>query len=560
MSVANGQNVDALVTNAAFLSRLVDTSTIGKVALNNTDVLSGTSLPNVQQAINETFDAVGVAGTGDATRKNYSSNKVVSNGDSHKTAIGKLDARFHETSGHVHDGTAGNGPKLDASNLVNVNNFHSAWQSISAVGAVGPAVVISAQMAGKVSGGAAASLGVVTSAPYNKVQVFNSSTGDGLEDPQGQRVYGRITELFSVWTVSFYTNEAGVETSYTLPSSNITVYFLEVFNQNTRPTIPETPEFGSFDITADVIDASSTHRGLVNTLTQSFAGNKTFDDALISTASFTANGKVQYEIYTDAAATGANASVSLVDSTIIRFTNVSLTSIASISGPTSGRFIFLLNNTGASVTLKHNIGSPATNGLLTGGTDAILTDTASALLVYDDISSRWRVMSGGGGGIGFQEVPTGVVNGVNAIFGPLTYLPSNSNSVLFFIDSLAIPKSAYSVAGQTITITDSNFIPATGQTVYAFYLTAGVAATPAAPTGTVNVEYRTLSAGESSAKQLTLLAAPNDALKVMVDLIGGGAQEYAIDFSVAGAILNWNGLGLDGIITTGDKLRVFYLT
>lgn len=119
MSVSDGQAVNAAVTNAAFMSRLVDTSTIGVVDLNNTtDANSGAQVTNVQQAINETFDAVGMTGIGDATRKNYSSNNVVSDGNSHKISIGDLDATFDGATGHDHDGTAGNGPKLLGSNIV----------------------------------------------------------------------------------------------------------------------------------------------------------------------------------------------------------------------------------------------------------------------------------------------------------------------------------------------------------------------------------------------------------------------------------------------------------
>lgn len=92
MAVSDGQRVNASVTNNAFLSRLVDTSTVGKLALENTETESGDNVDNTQRAINETFDAVGMTGEGDASRKNYSSNNYISDGTSHKTAIGVLDS------------------------------------------------------------------------------------------------------------------------------------------------------------------------------------------------------------------------------------------------------------------------------------------------------------------------------------------------------------------------------------------------------------------------------------------------------------------------------------
>lgn len=50
MSVSDGLPVDASTTNSAFVSRLVDTSTIGVLALNNTS--SGGVITNAQQQIN----------------------------------------------------------------------------------------------------------------------------------------------------------------------------------------------------------------------------------------------------------------------------------------------------------------------------------------------------------------------------------------------------------------------------------------------------------------------------------------------------------------------------
>jgi len=96
MAVVDGARVNASTTNAAFVSRTQDTSTIGVFTLNNTtDANSGAQITNAQRAINETFDAVGMTGEGDATRKNYSSNNHVVDGDSHKVAIGKLDTALN---------------------------------------------------------------------------------------------------------------------------------------------------------------------------------------------------------------------------------------------------------------------------------------------------------------------------------------------------------------------------------------------------------------------------------------------------------------------------------
>ncbi len=92
MSIANGQKANATNLNAAWISKSANSTTTGVIDLDNTaDPDSGAQVENVQQAINETFDAAGITGIGDASRKVYADNNYVADGDSHKTAIGKLD-------------------------------------------------------------------------------------------------------------------------------------------------------------------------------------------------------------------------------------------------------------------------------------------------------------------------------------------------------------------------------------------------------------------------------------------------------------------------------------
>ena len=77
---------------------------------------------------------------------------------------------------------------------------------------------------------------------------------------------------------------------------------------------------------------------------------------------------------------------------------------------------------------------------------------------------------------------------------------------------------------------------------------------------TPQVEYRTITSGEATAKQLTLAFTPNVAANVMLDVVGGTAQIYSVDYSVSGAVLTWNGLGLDSLLAAGDVLRIHYWT
>jgi hypothetical protein len=72
----------------------------------------------------------------------------------------------------------------------------------------------------------------------------------------------------------------------------------------------------------------------------------------------------------------------------------------------------------------------------------------------------------------------------------------------------------------------------------------------------LRLEYRTLTGGEITAKQLTLAFTPASA--VIFDVITGVAQQETVDFSVTGNIISWSGLALDGVLTAGDVLRLQY--
>lgn len=105
MSVANGQPVNASVTNAAFVSKTTDSTVVSKVTLNKSG--SGTTITDTQAVINKALDAVGTT-EADATPNNYSSANFVTNGDNRKVAIGKLDTQLKTTNDNVNAAIASN--------------------------------------------------------------------------------------------------------------------------------------------------------------------------------------------------------------------------------------------------------------------------------------------------------------------------------------------------------------------------------------------------------------------------------------------------------------------
>lgn len=97
--------------------------------------------------------------------------------------------------------------------------------SLSTAGNGGVAVPV--QVSG--STGAAAGLepftpGVVT-AGTNRVIISNNTTGSAIDDGSGNEVYGRITEVGGVYTLSYYSLVVGTETAFSMPAQTIDYLF-----------------------------------------------------------------------------------------------------------------------------------------------------------------------------------------------------------------------------------------------------------------------------------------------------------------------------------------------
>ena len=159
-----------------------------------------------------------------------------------------------------------------------------------------------------------------------------------------------------------------------------------------------------------------------------------------------------------------------------------------------------------------------------------------------------------GGGVGFQETPSGTINGVNDTFS-ITKLPLTNESVLPILNGRILENSEYSFTHPNIVL---NTPPVLGQSLYVFYITDGSAAVNPVG-GNQDVVYHTLNASEVTAKQITLPNTPTTSSKVMLDIIQGSSQHYGVDFTVSGTTLSWSGLNLDGNLNANDVLRINYL-
>lgn len=203
-----------------------------------------------------------------------------------------------------------------------------------------------------------------------------------------------------------------------------------------------------------------------------------------------------------------------------------------------------------------------------------------------------------------QEVPTGSIDGINDTF-TMSQTPMSEAAIIVMVDGIPRIKDTHwnLVGANTVVFTAGN-IPSLGQDVTVWYLTNSLSVVPssgrAAPfdvyeanvlassavtkinfnsgatvtetsPGEIDVdvtgggggsnwevEYHQLTGGEITAKQFNLVQTPTAPTRVMVDLLGGSSQRYSADFTISGNVFNFNGLGLDGLLVTGDYLRLAY--
>lgn len=284
MSVNDGDRASATTFNNAYPSKSVDSEINAKYDFTNTDPVSGGAILNLQRNINSLASALGIS-------PNQVYNLLITWGStvvgpassSAKDKIEALVTKFRDTQangGHRHTGVDGEGAQISALDLLNLNIYEAQWQRITALATSGLSFDATSLLTGKVPNGSSSNVGIITSSPDNRVLLVDRSNGTFVTDAGGQTVYGRIDSSF---LISFYTLESGVETAHNLVSTDLDIYFLEVFTIASRPTIPSFPSiFGQMDISNDIPDASALIAGKVNLVAQTFEGEKTFKQEIIA--------------------------------------------------------------------------------------------------------------------------------------------------------------------------------------------------------------------------------------------------------------------------------------
>lgn len=511
--VQNGQKANETTFNDAFLSRTDDSDTVGVVGLNNTsDPNSGNAIVNTQRAINKLFDSDGTTGESDANAKLYSSNNYVVDGDSRKQAIERLDLAI--------------GQKMTAP-LATTPDGVTVFRDGS---------------------------GVIFESTGVTVDI-----SDNMIIPGDLTVQGDLTVNGTTTTV----NSATLDVT----DANVTVNVSgnDATAEGAGLTVERTSTHGSI-----VFDSSMTSKwkaGLVGSeveiadlsSAQNFT-NKTINDALIFNQIATPSNpsashnklyfKSDDKLYkltsagteTEVGGSGANTALS----------NLTTTSINQNLNPSSSSI--LIGDTTP-------FGSVTTNTVNVGS-----TGTAGTINIKNASNNNRGVFTADSGGYGIQfEAKSALDLGlttesINAPFllGGITLKTGNNANASGASGGVTLETGTAGV-GLRGKIKFKDGSEGTAGHVWTSSDTLGNGYWAAAPaSSTFKVEYRTISAGEATAKQITLVNTPVTAGEVCLDVIGVGPQFYGDDFTVSGTTLTWNGLGLDGILANGDKIRVTY--
>lgn len=180
--------------------------------------------------------------------------------------------------------------------------------------------------------------------------------------------------------------------------------------------------------------------------------------------------------------------------------------------------------------------------------DVRVTRDTSDIYVWNATSSSWVTPSGGGGsGLSNLNGQTGSSQSFSTgTSGSDFNISSSSNIHTFNIPNASTTaRGVLSTAAQTIggdkTFNDDVAINGDFQLAR-------------------RSESFTLSAGQIAAKSVTLSRTPYTISETKVFIKDGPPQFEGVsnDFTVTGTTLSWNGLGLDGILVTGDLMTVEY--
>jgi hypothetical protein len=495
--VVDGSAVSAAVTNPAFLDANGDDTALGKIDFAEASFASGPTVVNIQREVNSLDSYTGrTAGSAFNAQPTFANSQGLTATESLTARAEELSAKFHNSTGHAHSGSAGDGSPIASASLAGVPLKGYVKQSSDLSAVTGTSVDVSSLFISATPSTGPTIVGVVTNNPENKTilrQATGASENDDFKDLLGNVVYGRLTESAGVWTLSFYVDISGTETAYSFTAANIRWYYQQLFNPMLNPPVySEFANIPSDNVTQDVVDASTSQKGKV----------------LLSSSSIQPVGASSSEGTANATVANANHA------------HEGIHAIQEFSEAVNVFGDIILKGAGSTTITRSGNTFTITAG---GGLTPVQESTQAG-------------QSPDGARVNFD----------------LSYVPYSTDSLLVFLDGLDVPKSLWSLTSSTVTFGTA---PAAAQDLKFYYFKSGAVVTSAVAPKT---EFRTISSGEATAKALTLIQTPSISSEVTLGISGGGFQFYGDDYTVSGTTLSWSGLGLDGVLSVGDKLVIGY--
>lgn len=186
----------------------------------------------------------------------------------------------------------------------------------------------------------------------------------------------------------------------------------------------------------------------------------------------------------------------------------------------------------------------------------ILTSYNGALSDLSVFDGRPFLGSGAAAAKFLNEVPSGAVNSSNNVF-QLSKTPADPESLDFYVESNKLEKGDYTLNGTLVTITNSAFIPAPGQSVYAKYLIFGAVSNNAS-SGVQAARFKQevpIGTVDGSNANFTLSSTPVD--NDSIDFYVNENHLEITDFTVAGNVITI--INPDFIPQPGQGVYVKYL-
>jgi hypothetical protein len=408
MGVQDGFPVSAGYTNPRFISKNQNDVMPFILAFSNAG--SGTTVSDIQAAVNRLYAATGVSEVATGTVYNATPG-TIANGDNYETALSILADKFDSATGHMHTGVAGDGPILPASGMAGFYLLGYLEKGDPIVSATGSSTDITSMFSVKTPSNGSTQIGVPIISPNNTTRLL-SSTYQNLTDGSGNLVYGRVTAASGSWSLNYYSHIAGVETAYSFASpQNLFFWYQELFypNETTPVYLPVNDLFSpsALGVTSLAATGNSGLQGNIilnhdQYITEGQAGQVITIGASASASSSTSNlvardgsGNSQtnnfIQGYTTTATAGSTTTLSVTSTELQYFTGTLNQTIVLpvVSTLVTGQSFDIVNLSSGTLTINSS------------GANLVATVTASSRVQVTCISTSgtgagsWSAIAGG---------------------------------------------------------------------------------------------------------------------------------------------------------------------